>query len=241
MRIIDLLFSSQILRKRIVSRAQIYHLSNTLAKLQSKGISPQVVFDVGARTGEWSKNVRKVLKHSEFFLFEATEGCREQLSNSGFKFFITVLSDSQKEVDFYENGTTGDSYYKEHTAFYKNVRPAKKQTTDLDCLVAAEGIRAPDLIKLDTQGSELDILDGAQRTLKNTSLIYIECPIIEYNLGAPRLTDYLQYMRELGYLPFEICEQHFGDDILLQVDIMFIKKSVYEKYYPKSRRTFYGF
>ncbi len=52
MRIIDLLFSSQILRKRIVSRAQTYHLSNTLAKLQSKGISPQVVFDVGARTGE---------------------------------------------------------------------------------------------------------------------------------------------------------------------------------------------
>jgi FkbM family methyltransferase len=234
MRIIDLLFSSQILRKRIINRAQKYHLGHTLAKLQSKGISPQVVFDVGARTGEWSRYVRKSLKNSEFFLFEATEGCRQQLNSSGFKFFITVLSDSQKEVDFYENGTTGDSYYKEHTAFYKNVRPIKKQTISLDCLVAAEGIPSPDLIKLDTQGSELDILDGAQKTLQDTSLIYIECPMIKYNSGAPHLTEYLRYIQELGFFPFEICEQHFGDDILLQIDIMFISERARDQLYGKN-------
>ena len=49
----------------------------------------------------------------------------------------------------------------------------------------------PDFIKIDTQGSELDILKGGEKTISNCSLIYLECPIIEYNLGSPNLNDYI--------------------------------------------------
>ena len=240
MKLIDLLFLNQSFERNLIKRSQKHHLNYTLKKLQNRGVSLKVVFDVGARIGLWSTSVRKVLKSSDFFLFEATEQCREQLSKSGFKYFINVLSDSEKVVEFYEIGSTGDSYYKEYTSFYQDIKPIEKRAVSLDFLVNTENLPMPDLIKLDTQGSELDILKGAKKVLRDTSLIYIECPVLKYNEGAPTLTDYLDFLRKLGFLPYEICEQHFANDILMQVDIMFIKKTIYEECYPGPRGTFKG-
>jgi len=137
-------------------------------------------------------------------------------------------------VDFYEKGSAGDSYYKEYTSHYEHIKPTKKRSITLDALLVAEKLPMPDFIKLDTQGSEIDILRGGEKTLQHVSLLYIECPLIKYNEGAPVLDEYLDYTRKIGFIPYEICEQHLSHDVLVQIDIMFIRKSVYERYYPES-------
>ena len=48
-------------------------------------------------------------------------------------------------------------------------------------MVEKENLKLPNFIKIDTQGSEIDILKGSKNTLKNCNLIYLETPIIEYN------------------------------------------------------------
>ena len=78
----------------------------------------------------------------------------------------------------------------------------------------------PDFLKIDTQGSEIDILKGGNEILKNCKVILLECPIISYNIGAPSLSDYIKYLDSINYLPFDVTEIHHLDKVLVQVDIV---------------------
>ena len=120
--------------------------------------------------------------------------------------------------------------------FYdKNLDNKEVNTTTLDQIVKKNGIPFPDFIKIDTQGSEIDILKGGNTILKNCSIIYLECPIIEYNLGAPSFSEYTSYMNSIGYSPYEICEIHHVDKLLVQIDILFLKTSILKIINPNKK------
>ena len=208
-----------------------HKLSFNLLDLQKKGLRIDVIFDVGAYRGKWSKLLDQTsLKEKQFYLFEANEENSVFLEKLGYKFFISVLSDQKKEVKFFSNASTGDSYLVEQTSIYqKDLKPILKETTTLDILIEKENLPLPDFLKVDTQGSELDILKGSKKSLTNCSLIYLECPIIEYNLGAPNFTEYVNYMKTIDYMPYEICEVHNVDKALVQIDILFLKTSILKK------------
>ena len=70
----------------------------------------------------------------------------------------------------------------------------------LDDLVAGAQLPAADFIKLDTQGSELDILRGAAKTLQSTTLgIEVEVEFEELYQGQPLFADVEAFMRGLGF------------------------------------------
>jgi len=75
----------------------------------------------------------------------------------------------------------------------------------------------------------LDILRGATRTVSECPLIYLECPVIEYNYNSPNFNEYIKFLDNIGFIPYDICEVHKADNILSQVDILFIKKSKFKK------------
>lgn len=198
-------------------------LTKTLLYLQSKGILIDVIYDIGARHAEWSTNLNPSFKNCAFYLFEANEKCTPELEKSGFKFFISTLSSKVGVVEFFTNDSTGDSYYKENTTFYNEITSVKKETTTLDNLVFEKKISLPNFIKIDTQGSELDILMGASNCIDHASLIFLECPLFHYNQGAPDFSTYLSFMSSKNFFPYEICEHHYFDGILIQIDVLFIK------------------
>ena len=212
--------------RRLYLYVDTHRLDACLRKLLNKGMSINVVYDIGARHGDWSRAVSRILANASFILFEANERCRGVLERSGLRFFIGILSSDVKQVRFYENDSTGDSYYREKSVHYRDVPPKGKIATTLDALIEAHGLALPDLIKVDTQGSELDILRGAGLALHQASLVYLECSLVECNEGGPLLEDYLEFMGEREFVPYEICEQHFSQGVLAQVDIMFIRKSL---------------
>jgi hypothetical protein len=92
----------------------------------------------------------------------------------------------------------------------------------LDELIDKHNLPIPDFIKLDTQGSELDILKGASKVMGKTSLIFTEMPIIEYNKGAPKFSDYMDFFKAHDYIPVDIFDMHRAEETLMQVDIMFM-------------------
>ena len=130
----------------------------------------------------------------------------------------------KKQIKFYSKEHVGDSYYIEQTNFYDDVKERLVDTNTLDFIVENEKLKLPDFIKIDTQGSEIDILKGSPKALLNCKLIYLECPIIEYNLGSPNFYEYIKYLNSIDYLPYEICELHYIDEVLVQVDLLFIRK-----------------
>lgn len=207
-----------------------HKLNYNLLKLIENGIKIENIYDIGAYRGEWSKQLNETtLKNKNFFLFEANEENDEYLSKLNFKYFFDVLSDKRKSVEFYSNISSGDSYFQEQTVLYSNKANFKiKKTVTLDELVSKEGLPKPDFLKIDTQGSELDILKGSTTTVSGCSLIYIECPVIEYNYNSPNFHEYIKFLDDIGFIPYDICEVHKIDNVLIQVDILFIKKSKFK-------------
>ena len=144
-------------------------------------------------------------------------------------FFLT----KKKKVNFYSRKLTGDSYYREQSNRYdKDRKPETIITTTLDEIVKKENLKLPNFIKIDTQGSEIDILKGSKNTLKNCNLIYLETPIIEYNLNSPNLNECVNYLKSINFVPLDICEVHYMDKVLIQVDILYINKSKFFEIFP---------
>ncbi len=234
--VLDAAFSaSPVVRKKLTNYLLREKLPTALLQLQSEGLPLRVVYDIGARHGEFAKTLSKTLPHADFFLFEANEKCAPVLAASGFKHFIEVLSSDVREVEFYDTDSTGDSYFKENTRRYDSVTPVKRTTRTLDAVMAEHHLPTPDLIKLDTQGSELDILRGAPHCLTHCSLLYLECPTLSYNNGAPSLHEYLTFLQDHGFVPYELCEMQYSHGALAQVDLLFVRKEHLKRSLPASR------
>jgi len=214
-----------------------HKLNSIILNLLENKIEINTVYDVGAFQGNWTKLLKKTcLKNSKFYLFEANTENEIYLKNSGHEYFINVLSNKNKEVQFFSKTHSGDSYFPEKTNFYENtIVPKTLQTTTLNEIQKKIQIPSPDFLKIDTQGSEIDILMGGSEILNNCKIILLECPIISYNTGAPPLNDYIKYLDSINYLPLEITEKHYLDKVLVQIDIVFLKKNIFQKIYKDKK------
>jgi len=118
-------------------------------------------------------------------------------------FYIEVLSDEIKEVTFHLNGLgaestgPGNSYYLEDTHHYLNTPSEVRITNTLDNIY--DDTYEFDLVKLDTQGSELDIIKGGKELFKKVKAVIIEENIYRYNFGAPLHDEVKEYMQSIGF------------------------------------------
>lgn len=211
--------------------------NSVIIKLLKNKVKIDTIYDIGACRGEWTEIASNTsLNGKKFILFEANIEHENQLKKFGHKYFISLLSNKVQDVKFYSRNSSGDSYYPEKSEYYKELKSPKiLQTSTLDIIQEKNNLPFPDFIKIDTQGSEIDILEGAQKTLEKCNIILIECPIISYNKGAPTLNEYVDYLNKIGFLPIEICDMHHMDKVLIQIDIIFLKKEIFNKIYTDKK------
>lgn len=210
----------------------MYKLKGLIDRLQDNGMVFDVCYDVGACNGSWTRSVNtNILPNCKFYLFEANQHYLSDLIITGHPFFINVLSNEGREfVDFYPGCNTGDSYYKETTTWYDEQKAVRMPCTTLDKLITERNLPIPNLLKIDTQGSELDILSASKKILGKTEMILCEMPLIEYNSGAPNISEYLNFFRDYGYVPVELIQTHYAEGITFQIDFAFLLKSAKNKF-----------
>jgi FkbM family methyltransferase len=69
----------------------------------------------------------------------------------------------------------------------------------LDAAVIKRQLPLPDIIKLDTQGYELEVLRGGTKTMETASFCIVECCYEPLYASAPLVGDVFEYFRELGW------------------------------------------
>lgn len=215
-------------------------LEQYLIGIQRDGLKIETVYDIGANNGEWSVALKgSVLRDSYFYLFEGNPVHQASLDNTGLPYYIGILSKPGVDsVDYYLANTTGDSYYRENTKHYDNIAPTSMPASTLESIVQLTEMPTPNFIKIDTQGSELDILQGAESILPDVDLIYLECPMAKYNIGAPNMQQYLDYLASQNFVPSSVCSvPENADRVLVQIDIMFINMKTKDRLYGESHAT----
>jgi len=214
----------------------VSNLTSYLRKVKAQGLEIKTVYDVGACVGKWTSQMKQsVLFDGDFYLFEGNPVYKDILSQQNSFVHIGVLSNPGREtVDFYNGCDTGDSYYKETTDHYDNRKPITLPCRTLDSVIEENNLPIPQFLKIDTQGSEIDIMAGAKKVMGKADLVYLECPIIEYNKGSPNIFDYLMLMSSYGYIPTDVLEIHRSEEVLLQIDVMFIKAETKDRLFGKN-------
>ena len=85
----------------------------------------------------------------------------------------------------------------------------------------------PNMVKLDTQGYELEVLRGASRVLASVEVVLLEVSLIPINKGAPSFAEVVRFMADRGFKLFDFCSQiRRKDGVLWQSDLLFFRDGV---------------
>ena len=215
-------FASAALGRRYVPPEELAY-----SRLKAKGFSPATIIDVGAYQGDWTRLARRVFPDAPVLMIEAQSAKRPFLDKvctdlPNVRYEQALLSRSSGEkVRFFEM-ETGSSMFSENS----NVARTEKElvTETLDRL--AGSVASPTLLKIDVQGAEIEVLEGARETLSACEVVQLEVALLPYNEGAPSITEVLNYMSEREFVPFDISGMSRPNGIdLAQVDLLFTRSS----------------
>ena len=198
--------------------------------LRDNGFNPKSILDIGCNVGQFFHLCQNTWGDSfDAFLIDGNEHIEEDIQKLGVPYKVCVLSDEIKEIDWYSTKVnlknTGDSYYRENTDFYSddNLIVSKKVTTTLSDMFADAQF---DLIKMDTQGSEIDIIKGGVNLCKKAKYIILEVALVNYNEGAPLNDDVIEFMKTINFIAESRIGAIIRDGTVLQQDILFKNENI---------------
>lgn len=202
-------------------------IEGTYLSLINRGFQPRFVIDVGAFQGDWAQQFHSYFPEAFVMMIEAQDSKRvilnqlKQNSKAWVDFRIALLgAESGTKVQFVEM-STGSSVFEEQSPYQRQV--VEKELVTLDSLLDEE-IRKVDLIKLDVQGYELEVLQGASKKLSEAHVVLMEVSFIPINRGAPLVAEVIQFMTERNFKLVDFCSQiRRKDGVLWQSDLLFIR------------------
>lgn len=197
------------------------NLNGFLQTSKNMSIDYKVIYDIGAQKGEFSSQLKKYYPSAKYHLFEPNIKFNKEMSECGQVHNVALWKEKDTK-EFWSIGESGDSLYQEMTGVYDSVTPIHIQVESLDEYVVANNLEYPDLIKIDTQGSELDIIVGGIECIKQAHIVILECPLLPYNKGVSGMDDYIQFMQSLMFMPIYLTEVHYYNGIMMQLDIAFL-------------------
>lgn len=179
-----------------------------------------VIFDVGAHRGESIDFFRSIYPQSTIYTFEP--------SPDNFKELLFKTSSYENVFPFNLAFGNSDSYaifYKQDITHLGGLLPINKESKDslgyakkaknepvnvpvnkLDTFCANHSISFIDILKIDTQGYEYEVLQGARQHLPNTRCVTVEISLYDFYESKNRspLLNIEQVMCDAGFCLWDI-------------------------------------
>lgn len=192
------------------------------------------IFDVGANVGQSTEQFLRKFPNALVHCFEPTPisyaELQQKFSNNPSVILNNIgLSDRGGQTTFTVNGASTMN-----RASLKNDGNTLVQLSTLDEYCLTNKIQSIDYLKIDTEGNELKILDGAKITLRNVKFLEAEAsmnPHNKYHCPFPAILDLLT---KHGFYLFGIYEQvrewsGGGVPIMRRANPVFVNASVIGK------------
>jgi FkbM family methyltransferase len=174
--------------------------------------SPINVVDIGARDA-YLGEIENLKQFINYYGFDADESECERanvnppLGFNKFRMIPYYIGNDNPKMPFYLYKSLGDS-----SKYLPNQRFIEKfnngfgvqriidiKSKNLKKIIEDEKIEAIDFLKIDTQGSELEILKSAKNTLNKVLLVEAEVEFTEMYDGQPLIGEFVNYMSQQGF------------------------------------------
>ena len=221
-RLLDRLRSPEQTAHRAVST------DRALARIVRRGLSLNAVIDVGASNGSWSRVCMQHFPNAQYLLVEAQVCHQRELEafcahHPNTRYILAAAGNRDGECFFDDSAPFGGLASNEPTAACVTRLPM----VSLDTVVVRGGIAGPYLLKLDTHGFELPIIEGAEELLRDTELAVIETYAFRLNETALLFHEFCAQMDRRGFQVADFSEPLWRehDGALWQWDLFFVRKS----------------
>jgi len=225
------LFGLEIRRKeQVIHQTPRNSMYGCLQQAVKNGLNPETIIDVGAADG--TPPLYEVFPEATHILIEPLEEFSPNLIQ-----LVTQLKKAEYIIAAATSKTgsiiinvhpdlLGSSIYKEKEDSDVNGVERTVPTVTIDALCTDRGTKKPYLIKIDTQGSELDVLMGAEKILQDTEFIILEVSLFEFFQGGSQLYDCIKFMKERGFVAYDIFDLQYRllDGAMSQIDIAFVRE-----------------
>lgn len=202
-----------------------FTMSKAIERCCKRGLSVNTVIDVGASNGSWSQDCLNHIPNANYFLVEAQVEHEENLikfknNNKNIDYIIAAAGDKEAAIFFDKSDLFGG------IASSKKIDEnyIKVPMISLDKEVQKRNLKPPYLLKLDTHGFELPILEGAKEIIKKAELIIIETYNYKLTENSLKYFEMAAYMEALGFSSIEMVDFMIRekDNSFWQMDTFFI-------------------
>ena len=203
------------------------NMEDGIKRCRNRDIEIKTVIDVGASNGCWTKLCMKYYQDSYYYLIEAQKAHEPSLNilknkYSNIDYAIKAAGNRLGEIYFDDNDLFGGEA--SDKPFANNCIIVPISTIDYE--VKKNNLKSPFLIKLDTHGFEIPILQGAEKALNESNLVIIEAYNFKIAENSIKFYELCVYMEKKGFYPIDIIDLSLRpkDFSLWQMDIFFIRK-----------------
>jgi len=175
---------------------------DTCKLLKVSGFDPKRILDIGANVCETADIMRLFWPNSDILLIEGNTECEPIYKLKKYNYQIKLLGKENNTTTFYKTKwspvCSGNSIYKETSDVYSGSMLVTETLPiyKLDDVVVGNY----DLIKIDTQGSELDIIKGGTNTFNNAKVVICEVALVDINQGGCTKEDIMNILtKELKF------------------------------------------
>jgi FkbM family methyltransferase len=188
-----------------------YGLDSFFPLLKQFGFAPQHIIDVGANHGEWTRNAIKYFPDAQYTLVEPQDGLKvyiTDLLDAGYKIRWLNVGAGDKCDSFlftisHRDDSSSFALTKEE-AGGQGLQQITIEVRTLNDIASQTGIARPEIIKIDAEGFDLRVLQGASDLLGKTDIFLIEacfCAPYENSVAAV-----VAFMANAGYHLIDITD-----------------------------------
>jgi FkbM family methyltransferase len=200
--------------------------------LKAIGFSPKHIVDIGANRGTWTREALKHFPDAYYTLIEPQARLKtymEDMLQTNPKITLhNVGAGSQNGTFAFTIVDRDDScnfLITKEEALANGFDQQQVEITTLNELLKNSSLPFPDLIKIDAEGLDLDVLQGASDFLGKTEVVLVEAAV--FNKTMPNTTvNIISFMDDYGYSLFDITDLNrpFKPSLLWLIELAFVKK-----------------
>ena len=207
-------------------------LNNFYQVLKQIKFEPKHIVDIGANHGTWTRTALEFFPNAYYTLVEPQGWLKDSIkdlldSNDKIRFHAVGAGATPGNFKFtIANRDDSCSFrYSETEALESGFKQIEIPVVTLNQLLQHAHLPAPDIIKIDAEGLDIDVLNGADNYFGKTEIFMVEVGVVIKDFENSFLK-MINFMDSKGYRLFEITDLNrpLPVKILWLAELVFVKK-----------------
>lgn len=192
------------------------------------------IIDIGSSSGIWSHGIKSLFPDARFILIDPLLDSYAKYFynlNPDFEQLQVAVADKEGTIDFQKSDDQyGSSLMNPEDG--RNYNTITVPVKSLDKLKEEKNIQGKGLMKIDVQGAEHLVLEGAKAFIQQVNAVILELSVINEFPNSKTFLEMLNIFDALGFTYFDDGGHwRFGiGGFLMQKDVMFVRKELIDQY-----------